>query len=171
MSLATLRFSLIILTFALTVSLSHAYIDLGGFYTTPTYIPNIPTPRPHQVRDLEYMSYIPKLPSMITAIAPSITMVDNGTYETLYSVHYHDYFVRSSLGKGVFKRGVFASDSPITTCTPCGGAAPTSTAVNTTTTGPTISCTVHSYYVGLLVSHFLALGAPTGVSWYRRGRR
>lgn len=114
------------------------------------YIPHVPVPRPWQLPpDFEAIA---ELPSMITAIAPSTTMASNGTFDTLYSMHYHDYFVRSHQGKGVFKRGVFASDPPIATCTPCGYQGMTSPANGTTgSTGSTATCTLSTYLVGVVI--------------------
>lgn len=125
-----------------------SYVDLGqGQVNTPDYIPRIAIPRPWQLPPDEEMQ-IDTLPSMITAIAPSTTMASNGTFETMYSMHYHDYFVRSRQGTGIFKRGVFASDPPIATCTPCGFqgtiATPNTTGMNTS---PTATCTLHTYLV------------------------
>ena len=62
--------------------------------------------------------------SHITAIAPVVTMLSNLTAvpSASYSIHYQPQIPRSKIGKGVFKRGVFASDAPIPDCTPCAGA-------------------------------------------------
>ena len=126
-----------------------AYIDLGHLQdNTPDYIPRIPTPRPWMLPPNEDAD-VAMLPSMITAIAPSTTMASNGTFETMYSMHYHNYFVKSRKGKGIFKRGVFASDAPIATCTPCGyqGTSTPTNATAATTGSPTASCTLHTYLV------------------------
>lgn len=135
----------------LTASLcpvTYAFVDFG--YSTLPYAPlHVPTPRPHQLptdTDLRYEI----LPSMITAVAPSITIATNGTRETLYSLHYHQYFSKTRQGKGLFKRGVFASDAPIATCTPCGGSVATSNGSSTTPTS-TASCTTHHYRVSMVL--------------------
>ena len=62
--------------------------------------------------------------SHITAIAPVVTMLSNLTAvpSASYSIHYQPQIPRSKIGKGVFKKGVFASDAPIPDCTPCAGA-------------------------------------------------
>ena len=62
--------------------------------------------------------------SHITAIAPVVTMLSNLTAvpSASYSIHYQPQIPRSKIGKGVFKRGVFASDAPIPDCTICAGA-------------------------------------------------
>ena len=128
--------------------LCYSYVELGqGQDNTPNYIPRIPVPRPWQLPPDEEMQ-VNALPSMITAIAPSTTMAANGTFETMYSMHYHEYFVPSRQGTGIFKRGVFASDPPIATCTPCGFqgtiVTPNATA---TSTSPTATCTLKTYLV------------------------
>lgn len=81
---------------------------------------------------------------MITAVAPSITIGSNGTVHTMYSLHYHQYFTKTREGKGLFKRGVFASDPPIATCTPCGGG---TSITGTVSYSSTVSCTTHTYLV------------------------
>jgi hypothetical protein len=138
------------LSFTLVIaSLFHVvcgYVDFGDA-TLPFEPLLIPTPRPNQLPhdyDLRYEI----LPSMITAVAPSITLAPNGTRETIFSLHYHHYFTKTRQGRGLFKRGVFANDPPISTCTPCGGAA-TSSSTSTTRTS-TASCTTHTYDVSCL---------------------
>ncbi|EXJ83098.1 hypothetical protein A1O1_06716 [Capronia coronata CBS 617.96] len=134
--------SLLLVT-ATLCPITYAFVDLG--YSTLPYEPlHVPTPRPHQLpsgTDLRYEL----LPSMITAVAPSITISSNGTRETLYSLHYHHYFSKTRQGKGLFKRGVFASDPPIATCTPCDGSGSSITA-SSTTASTTASCTTHQYH-------------------------
>jgi hypothetical protein len=134
---------------AILIHTSVSYLHFSALKDDrPDYIPHVPVPRPWQLPPDVEMTY-EELPSMITAIAPSTTMASNGTVETLYSMHYHDYFVRRNEGKGVFKRGVFASDPPIATCTPCGFQG-TILPANATmgNTSPTASCTLYTYLVG-----------------------
>ncbi|OAP54841.1 hypothetical protein AYL99_11289 [Fonsecaea erecta] len=122
---------------------SNGYVDFGSL-TLPIEPMYQPTPRPNQLPggiDLRYEI----LPSMITAVAPSVTIATNGTHQTMYSLHYHHYFSKTRQGRGVFdKRGVFASDPPIATCTPCGGGSVTSTPSGTTTS--TVPCTTLTYH-------------------------
>jgi len=137
------------LTIASLLHICFSYVNLGqGHDNTPDYIPRIGIPRPWQLPQDEEMQD-DTLPSMITAIAPSTTMAANGTFETMYSMYYHDFYVRTAQGTGIFKRGVFASDPPIATCTPCGfqGTTITPNATATTSTGPTATCTTHIYNV------------------------
>lgn len=120
-----------------------AYVDFGAA-TLPYELPTVPTPRPNQLptgSDLRYEI----LPSMITAVAPSISFAANGTRQTMYSLHYHHYFSKTRQGKGLFKRGVFSGDPPTSTCTPCGGNATASTTSRSTTS--TLSCSTHTYDV------------------------
>ncbi|OCT48492.1 hypothetical protein CLCR_03890 [Cladophialophora carrionii] len=124
-------------------SSTYAYVDFGSL-TLPVEPLYEPTPRPNQLpQDYDLRHEI--LPSMITAVAPQVTLVANGTHETMYSLHYHHYFSKTRQGRGVFdKRGVFAGDPPIATCTPCGGDAATSAPVSTSTS--TVPCTTRTYH-------------------------
>lgn len=125
-------------------STAYGYVDFGSL-TLPVNPQYEPTPRPNQLPE-DYDIRFEILPSMITAVAPSVTLAANGTRHTLHSVHFHHYFSRTRQGRGVFdKRGVFASDPPIATCTPCGGGATTYTPPNTTTS--TLSCKTETYHV------------------------
>ncbi|EXJ69371.1 uncharacterized protein A1O5_07407 [Cladophialophora psammophila CBS 110553] len=100
--------------------IAYGYVDFGSL-TLPFEPIYQPTPRPNQLPD-DYDLRYEVLPSMITAVAPSVTIAGNGSHQTMYSLHYHHYFSKTRQGSGIFdKRGVFASDPPIATCTPCGG--------------------------------------------------
>ncbi|KAL2405669.1 hypothetical protein ABEF95_005679 [Exophiala dermatitidis] len=135
--------SLILLTASFYPIVTYAFVDFG-YSTLPNEPLHLPTPKPYQLpKDSDLRFEI--LPSMITAVAPSITIAANGTRETLYSLHYHHYFSKTRQGKGLFKRGVFANDPPIATCTPCGGAVSTGNSSSSSTT-PTASCTTHYYH-------------------------
>ncbi|KIX96397.1 uncharacterized protein Z520_07663 [Fonsecaea multimorphosa CBS 102226] len=122
---------------------TYGFVDFGSL-TLPVEPIYQPTPRPNQLQggfDLRYEV----LPSMITAVAPSVTIAANGTRQTMYSVHYHHYFSKTRQGRGVFdKRGVFASDPPIATCTPCEGPGVSSTFSITSTS--TLTCTTITYH-------------------------
>ena len=125
------------------VSRTFAYVDFGSL-TLPFEPVYDPTPRPNQLLggfDLRYEI----LPSMITAVAPSVTTARDGTRKTMYSLHHHHYFSKTRQGKGFFnKRGVFSGDPPIATCTPCGGSALTNTPPNgTSSTPPCMTVTYH----------------------------
>lgn len=99
------------------------------------------TYRPYQVPDDVFLQHVPGQ-SMVTAVAPMMSAGLNGTHATSYSIHYHDYFVKTRKGRGIFKRGVFASD-PIQTCTPCG----TLTSPISDNTALSSSCTLVPYTV------------------------
>ncbi|KIW74070.1 hypothetical protein Z517_12480 [Fonsecaea pedrosoi CBS 271.37] len=126
--------------------IAYGYVDFGSL-TLPVEPLYQPTPRPNQLLgDYDLRHEI--LPSMITAVAPSVTVGANGTHQTMYSLHYHHYFIKTRQGRGVFdKRGVFSDDPPIATCTPCGGESVSSTPTGTTTS--TLPCTTHTYHVSL----------------------
>jgi hypothetical protein len=129
-------------------SSTYCYVDFGSL-TLPVEPVYSPTPRPNQISrefDLRYEI----LPSMITAVAPSVTLAANGTRQTMYSLHYHHYFSKTRQGRGFFnKRGVFSGDPPIATCTPCGGGAVTNTAPSSTTSS--LPCTTLAYHVSLCI--------------------
>jgi hypothetical protein len=126
-------------------SSTYAYVDFGAL-TLPVEPLYEPTPRPNQLpQDYDLRHEI--LPSMITAVAPQVTLAGNGTREIMYSLHYHHYFSKTRQGRGVFdKRGVFSGDPPIATCTPCGGDAATSAGLSSSTS--TAPCTTRTYHVG-----------------------
>ncbi|KIW93374.1 uncharacterized protein Z519_05979 [Cladophialophora bantiana CBS 173.52] len=123
--------------------ITYGYVDFGSL-TLPIEPIYQPTPRPNQLPgdyDLRYEV----LPSMITAVAPSVTIAGNGSHQTMYSLHYHHYFSKTRQGRGIFdKRGVFASDPPIATCTPCGGG--TVSYSGSSTASSTLSCTTITYH-------------------------
>lgn len=125
---------------AFSSSGTYAYVDFGveTFLRTSIFDP---TAAPHQLpTDLRQEL----LPSMITAVSPAVTIAPNGTRETVYSLHHHRLFQRTRQGRGIFKRGVFANDPPISTCRPCGGSG-NATSVSSTTTS---SCITKTYHVG-----------------------
>ncbi|KIW39767.1 uncharacterized protein PV06_08352 [Exophiala oligosperma] len=134
----------VLIVTTLLFSVSHGYVDFGDA-TLPFNEPLlIPTLRPNQL-PIDHDLRFEILPSMITAVAPSITVAPNGTRETVYSLHYHHYFSKTRQGRGLFKRGVFANDPPVSTCTPCGGAV--SSSAPSGTTSSVLSCTTHTYLV------------------------
>ncbi|KIW62804.1 hypothetical protein PV04_10935 [Phialophora macrospora] len=122
---------------------TYAYVDFGAL-TLPVEPLYEPTPRPNQLPpDYDLRHEI--LPSMITAVAPQVTLAGHGAGEIMYSLHYHHYFSRTRQGRGVFdKRGVFSGDPPIATCTPCGGDAATSASLSSSTS--TAPCTTRTYH-------------------------
>ena len=137
---------------------SLAYLDLGhphSFYSLHhTYHQNYHNPQATVARHINLPQgwdpldhHDEKLPSHITAIAPSTTVAANGSFATMYSIHYNSFFARNRQGVGVFdKRGVFADDPPIATCTPCGGVGYSTSGVNVSAyAAPT--CTTHLYNV------------------------
>lgn len=129
----------------------HAYFDAGEA-TIPaaieTFIPTIP----HHLSRLEYATVTFGANALISAVAPLVTAKPNGGYETYYSMHYNRGAPaqRDRLGKGIFKRGVFADDPPFPTCTPCdgsGSASITRTFNGSTTFSSAPECTTIPYNV------------------------
>ncbi|KIW14316.1 hypothetical protein PV08_07098 [Exophiala spinifera] len=140
--MASFYFTLAVVIVATLLHASHGYVDFGAT-TLPFNGPIlVPTPRPNQL-PIDHDFRFEILPSMITAVAPSITIAPNGTREIVYSLYYHQYFSKTRQGRGLFRRGVFANDPPISTCTPCGGAVSSSGPSGTTSSS--ISCTTHAY--------------------------
>jgi len=143
-----------------------AYVDFGTVTGPASFVPTFTVARPHQLPDDVYMRYASHY-SHITAIAPSITLLGNGTPETFWSMHYHHNPSRTKQGKGLFRRGVFSGDSATATCTPCGN---TGSSSNTTTQGSR-SCSVTEYTVSLFDSNAVKqLTRATGSLPVRRCR-
>lgn len=97
-----------------------AYLNHGDA-TLPKFHEHIPT-IPHHLSRREYARVTAANPSLIVAIAPLVTAKPHGGHETLYSMYYNRGAVdgQKRMGKGLFKRGVFADDPPFPTCTQCG---------------------------------------------------
>jgi hypothetical protein len=99
---------------------ANAYLDHGDA-TIPRiedYIPTIP----HHLAQPDWASVTGAGHSLISAIAPLTTPAPDGRRQTLYSVYYNRGAIEAQqrVGKGVFKRGVFADDPPFPTCLDCG---------------------------------------------------
>lgn len=98
-----------------------AYVDFGTI-TQPLLLGptlTVAVPRPHQLPDdvwMRYGSYY----SQITAVAPSIHMLANGSHATSWSLHLHLEPTRTAAYHGdLRRRGVFSGDPPIPTCRQC----------------------------------------------------
>lgn len=151
-SLGTCNLLLLLLAFSLftasyaAAAAAAACLDLRRRPPTPRHPAVHPSRSRHPYED---WSLHDEQPSMITAIAPATMVAAYGgaPHETVYAIHYHEYFVRTRQGRGVFdRRGVFANDPPIATCTPCGGGV----GLNGTEAMPSCSTTV--YDVSLVFS-------------------
>jgi hypothetical protein len=115
--LATMTWRLLLLFCAW----SQAYYDAGslthyGLHDgAGSYAPFSELPEPTQA-----IAWEPT--SLETALA-SITEAPEGHHEIFYSIYYTDKQKGLKIGKGVFKRGVFAEDPPIfPTCKDCDAA-------------------------------------------------
>ena len=101
-----------------------AYLDHGDA-TRPRFEVHIPT-IPHHLLQPDHASATVPAQSLISAIAPLVTEAPHGGRQTLYSMYYNRGAVEAQqrIGKGLFKRGVFADDPPFPTCLQCdiGGA-------------------------------------------------
>lgn len=99
---------------------TNAYLNHGDA-TLPKIERHIPT-IPHHLSRPQYARATGAAPSLISAIAPLVTQAPDGERMTLYSMYYNRGAVEAQqrVGKGIFKRGVFADDPPFPTCSPCG---------------------------------------------------
>ena len=113
--MATAMLTYLIAFLSLLVASTFAFYDVGDatIPTTPAYVPTIP----HHLSPTAYELWTKPRPSMITAIAPSMALMGHGIQ---YSIHFnHQAAPRHQQDHGVFKRGVFASDPPLSTCQQC----------------------------------------------------
>ena len=129
--------------------LSYCYHDHGDatvLITTP-YVP----PIPHHLSPTHYELYTKPRPSMITAVAPSMAIMGHGFSALEYSIHFQNQAApRHQQGQGIFKRGVFASDPPLSTCLQCDSNGRPITPPSTTINGTGFSstpCTTIPYSV------------------------
>lgn len=103
------------------VATSYAYVDFGTITQPLLFEPmlTVSVPRPHQLPDdvwMRYGSYY----SQLTAVAPSIHMLANGSQATSWSLHSHLEPTRTVERHGdLRRRGVFSGDPPIPTCRQC----------------------------------------------------
>ena len=75
---------------------------------------------PHHLSPTDYELWTKPQPSMITAIAPSMAIMGQGFAAIEYSIHFNNRAApRHQHGQGIFKRGVFANDPPLSTCQSC----------------------------------------------------
>lgn len=116
---------------ALLAASSFAFYDAGDATiptTTPAYVPTVP----HHLLPTSYEPWTKARPSMITAIAPSMALMGHGVPILEYSVHFNNPAAAGHQhGHGLFKRGVFASDPPLSTCQQCDSNGRPSTTPNT----------------------------------------
>ncbi|KPI43244.1 uncharacterized protein AB675_6682 [Cyphellophora attinorum] len=109
--------------------------------------------------------------SLETALA-SITEAPEGHHEIFYSIYYTDKQKGLKIGKGVFKRGVFAEDPPIfPTCKDCDAASrctnsPTAFTSTVSTTPARVYAESDQGFTGCLrTSRFSHLLPPIDIHW------
>ena len=117
--MASILLSNAIAVLALLAASALAFYDAGDatiYTTTPAYVPTAP----HHLLPTAYEPWTKARPSMITAIAPSMALMGHGVPALEYSVHFNNpAAARHQHGHGLFKRGVFANDPPLSTCQQC----------------------------------------------------
>src|SRR5438309_11445734 len=112
-----------------------SYVDIRRPPKQQELYPRHPVPRPYRAPiDLTFSTA-----PLITALAQAKVLPGNKTYGAIYSIGYPALFGGEKNGRAVFARGVFASDPPGSTCTPCGNQATTIRANGTATASTTCS--------------------------------
>ncbi len=97
------------------------FVDFGTITQPFELVPTLTVPRPHQLPDDVWMRYAP-FQSHVTAVAPSVRLLSNGSYATSWSMHFHKEPTRTIEHPGLRRRGVLAPRGilpPISTCRPC----------------------------------------------------
>lgn len=126
------------------------FADFGTITQPFGLEPTITVPRPHQLPDDVWMRYAP-FQSHITAVAPSVRSLSNGSYATSWSMHFHVEPTRTVAHPGLRRRGVLAPRGilpPITNCRQCDiNGNPVSNSNSTDSGSP--SCSVVDYEVRL----------------------
>jgi hypothetical protein len=114
--MATSSRVLTVLAFLATYTI--AYYDAGDA-TIPTTTAYVPPVTQHHLLPTDYELWTKPRPSMITAVAPSLAMLGEG-FALEYSIHFNNQAPpRYQQQQGILKRGVFASDPPLSTCQQC----------------------------------------------------
>ena len=154
-TMARTNLNRVVATTLLLVTVSLAFHDVGDV-TIPT-APPVPytASLPRHVASTLYEQWDRPPPSMITAIAPSMAMMANGEAVLQYSIHFHNHAAgQHQLGQGIFKRGVFANDPPLSTCQQCSNGTPLPHSVTFNQTGFTsIPCSTIPYSVSLPITN------------------
>jgi len=132
------------------LQLALGFVDFGTITQPFGLEPTITAPRPHQLPDDVWMRYAP-FQSHITAVAPSVRPLSNGSYATSWSMHFHLEPTRTVTHPGLRRRGVLAPRGilpPITNCRQCDiNGNPVSNSNSTDSGSP--SCSVVNYEVRL----------------------
>ena len=97
------------------------FVDFGTITQPCNFEPTFTAPRPHQLPNDVWMRYAP-FQSHLTAIAPSVRLLGNGSFATSWSMHSHSEPTRTIEHVGLKRRGVLAPRGilpPIPTCRQC----------------------------------------------------
>lgn len=137
----------LLLAFCITSAL--AYVDFGTITHPSLFEPTFRVPRPHQLPDDVWMRY-ETFHSHLTAVAPSVRLLRNGSLSTSWSIHsQHQLLPTRTIGHyDLRKRGVFSGDPPIPTCRQCdrnGNPVDNSNSTNSDSGSP--SCSIQNYDV------------------------
>ena len=145
----------LIVVLSLLSASSIAFYDVGDVTipTTTAYVRTIP----HHLSPTDYELWTQPKPSMITAIAPSMALMGQNYAGVEYSIHFANRAApHHKQGHGIFKRGVFANDPPLSTCQSCdsnGRPIATPTTSYSATNSTSIPCSTIPYSVCALLTH------------------
>jgi len=97
------------------------FVDFGTITQPCNFEQTFTIPRPHQLPNDVWMRYAP-FQSHLTAVAPSMRLLGNGSFATSWSTHLHLEPTRTTEHLGLKRRGVLAPPGilpPIPTCRQC----------------------------------------------------
>lgn len=141
------------------------FVDFGTITQPFGLQATIAIPRPHQLPDDVWMRYAP-FKSHITAVAPSVTPLSNGSFATSWSMHFHFEPTRTIAHPRLRPRGVLAPRGilpPIAACRQCDiNGNPVSNSNSSDSGTPT--CSIVDYEVRLAC---LSFKATSNVDSYR----
>lgn len=123
-----------------------SYVDIGQTPNSKEFHPGRPVPPVYRAPvDLTFSAA-----PLITALAQARLLRGNETCATIYSIGYSASLTEGKKGRAIFARGVFASDAPGGTCSPCGNQA-SHVRANATSSSASLSCS-SPYYQGVFRS-------------------
>lgn len=115
------RFTPCVLVITNLISTCWAFVDFGTITQPLQFAPTftVAVPRPYQLPDDVWMRY-GEYYSQITAVAPSVYVLPNGSHATSWSLHSHLQPTKTVEDHGgLRRRGVFSGDPPSPSCRQC----------------------------------------------------
>lgn len=140
-----------VLLLALHIAATSAFVDFGTITQPFLFEPTFTVPRPHQLPDDVWMRY-ETYHSHLTAVAPSVKLLRNGSLSTSWSIHSQHQLVptRTLEHHDLRKRGVFSGDPAVPTCRQCDSSGnPINNSNSTNTDSGSPSCSVVNYDVSI----------------------